>query len=52
VRVLADGYMSGGLHTEFWDGTNSSGTEVSSGTYFYRLTAGKGSITRKMILLK
>lgn len=52
VRVLADGYMGGGLHTAFWDGTNSSGAAVSSGTYFYRLTAGKGSITRKMILLK
>lgn len=29
-----------------------SGSAVASGVYFYRLTAGGRSITRKMILMK
>ncbi|KAA3605347.1 MAG: T9SS C-terminal target domain-containing protein [Calditrichaeota bacterium] len=35
-----------------WDGTDSFGKSVSSGTYFYKLTSGAFTKTNKMILLK
>lgn len=36
----------------YWNGKNSSGHEVSSGVYFYRLNADDLSATKKMVLLK
>ena len=41
-----------GSQTVDWNGTNSSGQTVSSGVYFYKLTAPKFSKSRKMLLLK
>ena len=35
-----------------WDGRNDAGMQVSSGVYFYRLTAPGFTETRKMVLLK
>ncbi|MFZ1685159.1 MAG: T9SS type A sorting domain-containing protein [Candidatus Zixiibacteriota bacterium] len=52
VRKLVDQDMAAGSHLVTWDGTTSSGREVSSGIYFYRLTAGTNVATRKMLLLK
>ena len=36
----------------YWDGRNSHGEQVSSGTYFYRLETIVHSQTRKMVILK
>ena len=36
----------------FWDGRNASGESVSSGTYFYHISAGDYSATRKMLIIK
>ena len=36
----------------YWDGKNELGESVSSGVYFYTLTAGDFSSTRKMLILK
>ena len=36
----------------YWDGRNQVGEQVSSGVYFYHLSAGDYSNTRKMIILK
>jgi hypothetical protein len=41
-----------GVHTVRWNGSGMNGSAVSSGTYFYRLTANKKTITKKMILLR
>ncbi|MYE89553.1 T9SS type A sorting domain-containing protein, partial [Candidatus Poribacteria bacterium] len=57
VRTLDVGYRiaatyespSKALH---WDGNNDLGEPVASGIYFYTLTAGDYSATRKMIVLK
>jgi M6 family metalloprotease-like protein len=52
VRTLVDGVVSSGQRSVTWDGTDASGSHVSSGIYFYRLQAGDNVITRKMVLLK
>jgi hypothetical protein len=52
VKTVDQGFKPLGTHRVVWDGTNSAGQAVSSGTYFYQLEAGKHLETRKMILLK
>ena len=36
----------------YWDGRNGLGERVASGIYFYTLTAGDFSATRRMVILK
>ena len=36
----------------YWDGRNGLGERVASGVYFYTLTAGDFSATRRMVILK
>jgi flagellar hook assembly protein FlgD len=36
----------------YWDGRNDKGESLSSGTYFYQISAGIYEATRKMIVLK
>ena len=36
----------------YWDGRNALGEEVASGVYFYHLSAGDYSATRRMVILK
>ena len=36
----------------YWDGRNNLGEQVASGVYFYHLSAGDYSQTRKMLILK
>lgn len=52
VRQLLSQPLGPGGYEVPWDGRNDSGAPVASGVYFYRLTAGDYSATRKMILLK
>ena len=53
VTRLVDGVKQDkGRHTVDWRGLDSRGTAVSSGVYFYRLTVGKDTISKKMVLLK
>jgi len=47
VVTLVDGRREAGFYTVSWDGSN-----VASGVYLYRLTAGDYVQTRKMLLLK
>ncbi len=52
VYLLLDKKLESGRHSTRWDGIGSKGSPLSSGIYFLRLSAGKESITRKMVLLK
>jgi hypothetical protein len=52
VRTLVDQKLPAGESTFVWDGRDASGEPVASGVYFYRLTVGGDSATRKMTLLK
>ena len=53
IKVLFEGYISAGPHRIDWDGTDSHGKRVSSGTYFYQIRGEDGDASsRKMIFLK
>lgn len=52
VRILENGVLTGGRYSVQWDGSNDSGSPVSSGVYYCRLKAGKKQLTSKMVLLR
>jgi hypothetical protein len=52
VKTLHSGLLVKGRHTLVWNGTDAEQKSVSSGVYFYKLSSGKFTSTRKMILLK
>jgi len=52
VKRLLNKRDSIGPHTVIWDGTDSRGNKCSSGLYYYRLTAGGKSVSKKMLMLK
>jgi hypothetical protein len=52
VKTLCDGMGTRGENRHTWDGTNNSGQAVGSGVYYYKLSAGNFTDTRKMVLLK
>ena len=52
VRRLVLGHQSAGTYTAYWDGRHEFGKPIASGVYFYRLTAGDFTATRKMLIQK
>ncbi len=52
VKTLVNAFQSSGKHSIIWDGKDSNNNFVSSGIYFYRIETAKGSIQKKMILLR
>ena len=57
VRTLALGRQGPGVYwsrgrAAYWDGKNDVGEPVASGVYFYTLTAGEFTATRKMLIQK
>ena len=57
VRALSLGHQPAGIYQQrtraaYWDGRNQLGEPVASGVYFYTLTAGNFTATRKMLIKK
>jgi hypothetical protein len=52
VRTLVDAPLEAGYHNVVWDARNDVDAEVSSGVYFYQVTAGEFNSTKRMMLLK
>ncbi|MCH7819146.1 MAG: T9SS type A sorting domain-containing protein [Candidatus Marinimicrobia bacterium] len=52
VITLVNEQQNAGSYIVEWNGKNSSGIQVTSGIYFYRLEAGRNAFTKKMLLLK
>ena len=57
VRTLALGQTPAGIYQDrsraaYWDGRNAMGESVASGLYFYTLTAGDFTATRRMLIRK
>jgi hypothetical protein len=57
IRILDLGHRDAGVYVSrskaaYWDGKNEAGEEVASGIYFYSITAGDLSVTRKMTVRK
>jgi hypothetical protein len=52
VKTLLDETVGEGYQERIWDGKDAGGNHAGSGVYFYRLTAGAKTLTKKMVLLK
>ena len=57
VRTLTLGHQPAGIYQHrsraaYWDGKNAVGESVASGVYFYTITAGDFTATRKMFIRK
>jgi hypothetical protein len=52
VRILVNEKRSTGRYTIDWDGRDDAGNYVSSGVYFYKMTADNVVITKKLAVTK
>ena len=52
IRTLVNAFRSAGRYRVVWNSKDDFGRSVSSGVYFYQITAGEFLDTRKMLILK
>jgi len=52
IVCLVDLQQEKGAYAIEWNGKDEQGSAMSSGVYFYRLTVGKQTISKKMVLLR
>ncbi|NIW99096.1 MAG: T9SS type A sorting domain-containing protein, partial [Phycisphaerae bacterium] len=52
VAMLVNEKLSPGSYKVQWEGRDDAGREVSSGVYYYQITAGAFSAVKKCVLLK
>lgn len=52
VTTLVNSNLQAGYHTVEWNGQDAFGNQVATGVYFYKMTAGDFSETRKMLFTK
>ncbi|MFQ5584928.1 MAG: FlgD immunoglobulin-like domain containing protein [Calditrichia bacterium] len=52
VRIIVNEVLAPGVYEASWDGRDNAGNPVSSGLYFYQLSAGNTNLLGRMILMK
>ena len=52
VKTLVDKMQVAGSYSVAWDATSTTGMQMPSGTYIYKIIAGNYSRTRNMVLMK
>ena len=52
IRTLVNAFKLAGRYRVMWNSRDDFGRSVSSGVYFYQITAGEFTNTRKMLILK
>lgn len=52
VATLVNEAKNEGFHSVYWSGKSDGGFSVASGLYFYHITTGTYTATRKMLLIK
>ncbi|HHS50118.1 MAG TPA: T9SS type A sorting domain-containing protein, partial [candidate division Zixibacteria bacterium] len=53
VNRLIDGeYLAGGVHSRRWNGTDFSGAVAPTGIYLAKITSGKATASRTLLLIK
>ena len=52
LETQAPGVYESRGRAAYWDGINQIGELVASGLYFYTLTAGDFTVTRKLLIAK
>ncbi len=52
VRSLVNEHQEKGQHKVVWNGKDQNNSNVASGVYFYKMSSGSYSSTKKMILMK
>jgi hypothetical protein len=52
VKVIENGFLSATKHTYIFDGNDSNGKSLPTGTYIYKLTAGNETQSGKMSIIR
>jgi parallel beta-helix repeat protein len=52
VKTLVNDVVNGGEYSTTWDCRNQKGSRVVPGIYFYRLSVGTKSLTKKIVLIQ
>ncbi|MDD2331631.1 MAG: T9SS type A sorting domain-containing protein, partial [Candidatus Cloacimonetes bacterium] len=52
IRSFSNNHATAGFYSQMWDGKDTQGQVVGSGIYFYRMTSGKYSSTKKVMMMK
>jgi hypothetical protein len=52
IRTLVDDLRVPGYHSVTWNGVDAYGEPAGSGVYYYVLSAGGNTVTKRMVLLK
>ncbi|MGE5499501.1 MAG: FlgD immunoglobulin-like domain containing protein, partial [Syntrophothermus sp.] len=52
IKELANSNQDAGTYTVRWDGRNNYGSDAASGVYYYKITSGNYTESKKMVLIR